>query len=91
VGCVEDPITRKYVPISTVADLLNHMIADELALPRGLARIIPRALSNRNSTNPEVIEAVTESWKANNAQIIPLMQSYFMTDTYACKTDSGGM
>lgn len=91
VGCVEDPITRKYVPISTVADLLNHMIADELALPRGLARIIPRALSNRNSTNPEVIEAITESWKANNAQIIPLMQSYFMTDTYACKADSGGM
>lgn len=91
VGCVVDPISREVVTVSTVAELLNHMIADELALPRGLARIIPRALSNRNSTNPEVIDAITDSWKTNSGQIVPLMQSYFMTDTYACKNESGGM
>jgi hypothetical protein len=91
VGCVVDPITRQTVTVSTVSELLNHMIADELALPRGLARIVPRALSNRNSTNPEVIEAITDSWKSNGGQIVQLMQAYFMTDTFACKSEAGGM
>jgi len=87
-GCIVDGINDEPKNVTVVADLVDHILSDELVLPRGLARIIPRALSNKNSTNPEVITAVTDSWTKSNGNLTSAIQAYFATDTYACQLNA---
>jgi len=87
-GCIVDGLGDKSKDVTAVADLVEHILSDELVLPRGLARIIPRALSNKNSTNPEVISAVTDAWAQSQGNLTSVMQSYFATDTYACQLNA---
>lgn len=87
-GCIVDGLSDKPKPVTAVADLVDYTLSDELVLPRGLARIIPRALSNKNSTNPEVITAVTDSWAQSKGNLTSAIQAYFATDTYACQLNA---
>lgn len=89
-GCIVDGLSEKPKDVTSVSDLVEYMLSDELVLPRGLARIIPRALSNKNSTNPEVITAVTNSWTQSKGNLTAAIQAYFATDTYACQLNSEG-
>ena len=90
-GCIVDGPSEKPISVTKVSDLVNHILSDDLVLARGLARIVPRALSNRNSTNAEVIDAITQAWSKNNGQLIPVLQAYFATNTYVCQSDLGGL
>ena len=90
-GCIVDGPSGKTISVTKVSDLVNHILSDDLVLARGLARIVPRALSNRNSTNAEVIDAITQAWSKNNGQLIPVLQAYFATNTYVCQSDLGGL
>jgi hypothetical protein len=90
-GCIVDGAGAKLLTVTKVSDLVNHILSDDLVLARGLARIVPRALSNRNSTNAEVIDAITQAWSKNNGQLIPVLQAYFATNTYVCQSDLGGL
>lgn len=87
-GCIDDGLLEKPKDVTAVSDLVDYLLSDELVLPRGLARIIPRALSNKNSTNPEVITAITESWSKSDGNLVAAIEAYFATDTYACKLNS---
>jgi len=87
-GCVME--NEKEVSITKVEDLFNYYVRDDLILARGLSRIIPRAISNLNATNQEIISVVTDSWKKSDGQLMPVIQSYFGSETYAC-TSTGEM
>jgi hypothetical protein len=58
-------------------------------LARGLSRIVPRAMSNLNATNQEIIEGVLNAWKSGNGQLLPIFQSYFASETFSCKSSGG--
>ena len=90
-GCIVDGAGAKEMSVTKVSDIVKHILTDDLVLARGLARIVPRALSNRNSTNAEVIDAITQAWSKNNGQLIPVLQAYFATNTYVCQSDLGGL
>lgn len=85
-GCIVDPLLAKPKTVTKVADLVEYALSDDMVLARGLARIVPRALSNLNATNPEIIKALTSTWKTSGGQLLPIFQAYFATDTYACSS-----
>ncbi|NBX16515.1 MAG: hypothetical protein EBR09_04035 [Proteobacteria bacterium] len=83
-GCVQED--GKNTSMTTVKDLLDYYTRDEKVYARGLSRIIPRALSNLNATNQEIINLVMESWTEGQGQLLPVIQSYFSSETFACSS-----
>lgn len=89
-GCIVDGEGNNIKDVTSVSDLADHMLSDEKVLPRGLARIIPRALSNLNSTNLEIIKTVTDSWSESKGNLTAAIHAYFASDTYACDFGAEG-
>jgi hypothetical protein len=81
-GCVQD--NGVDYPVVTVDDLLKYYLRDELVLARGLSRIVPRAMSNLNATNQEIISGVMGSWKSGGGKLLPVFQAYLKSETFSC-------
>lgn len=86
-GCVQE--NGRTVSVTSVEDLYKYYVTDDLVLARGLSRIVPRAMSNLNATNQEIIEGVLKAWKSGNGQLLPIFQSYFASETFSCKSSGG--
>jgi hypothetical protein len=83
-GCVQENGTT--TKITTVKDLFDYYTRDEKIFARGLSRIVPRALSNLNATNQEIINLVMDSWTTGQGQLLPVIQAYFRSETFACNS-----
>lgn len=71
-------------PMVKVDDLLKYYLRDEMVLARGLSRVVPRAMSNLNATNQEIINGVMSAWKSGEGKLLPVFQAYFKSETFSC-------
>lgn len=81
-GCVQD--NGVDFPMVKVDDLLKYYLRDEMVLARGLSRVVPRAMSNLNATNQEIINGVMSAWKSGEGKLLPVFQAYFKSETFSC-------
>lgn len=72
--------------LQSVEDLAKYLIGDGLELSVGLARHIPRAMSNTASTTEELIIAFNKAWESGGGKLLPIFEAYFASETYACST-----
>jgi hypothetical protein len=55
-----------------------------VAAVRGLTRFLPSTFANTNSTNLEIIRDVNMAFSANNGMLMPMLEAYFQTESFAC-------
>lgn len=86
-GCIVETEGEESAPVvvTQVADLANHLVKDEMAISRGLSRIIPRAIADVASTHTEIIDSVDSAWKTGGGQLFPVFRAYFSSETFACR------
>lgn len=75
--------------VNSVKDLARTLIGDGREIPRGMARHIPRGVSNINSTNSELVQEMEEAYFSNGGKLMPLFQAYFASETFACGNQEG--
>ncbi len=85
VGCVPADDEDQEVPLKTVKDLANYVIGDGAVLAGGLARHMPRALSNLQNTSEEIVIKVNDAFTAGKGKLAPAFEAYFASETYGCK------
>ncbi|MBM4251513.1 MAG: hypothetical protein FJ146_06045 [Deltaproteobacteria bacterium] len=74
------------VIMNSVKDLAAYMVgSDGRIVAGGLARHLPRALSNLSTTTEEVIVKVKEASESGKGLLAPMITAYFGTETFACK------
>jgi hypothetical protein len=76
---------RADLVMKSVKDLAGYMMGDGQSLAGGLARHLPRALSNLPSTSEEIIVKVNQAYTDQKGLLAPMMAAYFSSETYACK------
>ena len=72
-------------PLKSVRDLAAFLIGDGRAVAGGLARHLPRALSNLATTTEEVIVRINQAAVEEKGLLGPMITAYFSSETYACK------
>jgi hypothetical protein len=70
--------------LQSVKSLAEKVASSDRLLAKGLARIVPRALSNLESTSFEVQNTTIESYEKNGGKLQAIFENYFSTETYAC-------
>lgn len=70
--------------VNTLSDLAEHIVGDGKILGAGLARHIPRALSNLSYTSEEIFKRIRESYENSQGKLGPVFQAYFASETYGC-------
>ena len=55
-------------------------------LASGLARHLPRGVSNVAQTNNELIKNMKKAWTEGNGMLMPIFEAYFKSETYSCKS-----
>ena len=74
------------VSLKSVKDLAAFLSgSDGRTVAGGLARHLPRALSNLSTTTEEVIIKVKEASESGKGLLGPMITAYFNTETFACK------
>ncbi len=73
------------VRLGAVKDLAQHLIGDGTVLATGLARHIPRVLSNQSLTTDEVVDRVGRALGASHGRIDAAFGAYLSSETYACE------
>jgi hypothetical protein len=59
--------------------------SDGRVVAGGLARHLPRAMSNLSTTTEEIIIKVKEASESGKGLLAPMITAYFSTETFACK------
>ena len=77
--------TTQDFPIKNIGDLTKVILGDGAVLARGLARYVPKAISNSNSTNLEIMTKMYDAYNRGSGKLGPVFEAYFSSDTYACK------
>jgi hypothetical protein len=72
-------------PLSNVKDLADFLIADGRPVGAGMARHIPKGISNLSSTNSELINLMERTFMESDGRILPLFAAYFASETYSCR------
>lgn len=72
------------VLVNSVKDLARTLIGDGRELARGLARHIPRGISNINGTNSELIQEMEAAFREGGGRLMPMFEAYFASETFAC-------
>jgi hypothetical protein len=76
----------KEVILKSVRDLATYMAgSDGRVVAGGLARHLPRAMSNLSTTTEEIIIKVKEASESGKGLLAPMITAYFSTETFACK------
>lgn len=86
-ACVTASGEKEPTNLKNVKELAEKMIGDGRPLARGLARHLPRALSNVGTTNQEVFNAIDAAYRDGKGKLLPVFEAYFTTETYACKAE----
>lgn len=84
-ACVPGRSGQPDTSLKTVKDLANYLVGDGKVLAGGLARHIPRAISNLDRTSEEIIVKVNDAFTAGNGKLGPVFRAYFASETYGCK------
>jgi hypothetical protein len=74
----------KDLPLKTVKDLATFIIGDGRTVAGGIARHLPRALSNLPTTTEEVIVKINQAFTDGKGLLAPMITAYFSSETYAC-------
>jgi len=72
-------------PLKSVRELAAFLIGDGRAVAGGLARHLPRALSNLATTTEEVVVRIKQAAAEEKGLLGPMITAYFSSETYACK------
>jgi hypothetical protein len=72
-------------PLNNVKDLAEFLIADGRPVGAGMARHIPKGISNLSSTNSELINLMERTFMESDGRILPLFAAYFASETYSCR------
>jgi hypothetical protein len=70
--------------LTSVSDLATYIIGDGVELAGGLARHLPRAMSNLGNTSEEIIISINKAWADGGGKLGPVFEAYFSSETYAC-------
>lgn len=70
--------------LTSVSDLATYIIGDGVELAGGLARHLPRAMSNLGNTSEEIIISINKAWAEGGGKLGPVFEAYFSSETYAC-------
>jgi hypothetical protein len=68
-----------------VKALAQKIASSDRAVAKGLARHVPRALSNLSSTTLEIQDRVVGAYEKNDGKLGPVFEAYFSSETYACE------
>ncbi|MCA3086808.1 MAG: hypothetical protein ING65_10955 [Rhodocyclaceae bacterium] len=71
--------------VTSVKGLAERLALNDRDLAKGLARHFPRALSNLSSTTLEIQNRMIETYEKKGGKIVPLVEAYFGSETYACE------
>jgi mono/diheme cytochrome c family protein len=71
--------------LTNVKDLAEFLIGDGRSLGAGMARHIPRSISNLGSTNLELINLMERKFMESDGRVLPLFEAYFSSETYSCR------
>jgi hypothetical protein len=72
-------------PLRSVKALAQKIASSDRAVAKGLARHVPRALSNLSSTTLEIQDRVVGAYEKNDGKLGPVFEAYFSSETYACE------
>ena len=84
-ACIANDPEKGDIPIDNVKDLASWMIGDGSVLSGGLARHIPRAMSNLSNTSEEIIVKMNAAFEQGGGKLMPMFKAYFASETYSCK------
>lgn len=84
-GCIPGGSGESDVLVNDPKELAAWMIGDGSALSAGLARHVPRAMSNLSNTSEEVILKMNAAYSQGDGKLAPLFRAYFSSETYSCK------
>ncbi len=80
------------LPVNNVKEFASYLMGEGVErLGAGLARHIPRAISNSESTTSEISEAVTEALVKSNGKLMSAIEAYFKSETYACSNSASAV
>jgi hypothetical protein len=83
-ACVPGDEGKPDKMLATVSDLATYIIGDGVELAGGLARHLPRAMSNLGNTSEEIIISINKAWADGGGKLGPVFEAYFSSETYAC-------
>ncbi len=72
------------IDVKNIGELMRFLAKDETKIAAGLARHLPRAMSNLPRTSNELIEIISKAYQEHNGNLLPLMQKYFESETFSC-------
>lgn len=84
-ACIANDPDKGDIPINNVGDMASWMIGDGSVLSGGLARHIPRAMSNLSNTSEEIIVKMNSAFTQGGGKLMPMFKAYFASETYSCK------
>ena len=87
--CIKDRSGKKIADISNIGDLIKFMVGDGKVLVNGLSRYFPKVLLNLSTTNQEIVTAVASAYTKDNGMLLPMIEAFFNTQTFACAASSG--
>jgi len=87
--CIKDRSGKKIADISNIGDLVKFMVGDGKVLVNGLSRYFPKVLLNLSTTNQEIVTAVASAYTKDNGMLLPMVEAFFNTQTFACAASSG--
>jgi len=74
--------------LASIRELAEYIVDDGSVLAGGLARHMPRALSNLPITSEEILVKVNKAYTEGKGKLIPVFQAYLSSETYACGTQN---
>lgn len=84
-ACVPSRRDAPDLDLKGVDDLAKYLIGDGRVLAGGLARHLPRAMSNLAMTSEEIIVKVNQAFADGEGKLAPVFKAYFESETYGCK------
>jgi hypothetical protein len=77
------------IAVNTLGELAAVLIGTgEKTLGEGLARHIPRSLSNQATTTSEITNTIQDSLKSSGGKLLPAFVAYFRSETYSCAVEA---
>src|SRR5690606_30029366 len=91
-ACMPARGTVKETKFNKIGDLAKFIIGDGRVLAGGLARHMPRSMSNLLNTTEEIIVRINNVYfaKETAGMLIPVFKAYFSSETFACEAKELG-
>jgi hypothetical protein len=85
-ACIKQP-DGNYRQVKYVHELTDALIGDGQVLSVGLAKHLPRAMSNVSFTTEEILKSVENAYSKSGGKLGPVFEAYFSSETFSCKRE----